>query len=130
MRKADLFDEIIFCMKELSEREPTAEISPELLDKLMNDLPPQTDVPLYEPTARKTPVTQPVSNTPVIVNAPVKEISVPLTPRPAAPAAPAASFAPDCTWEELHAAANACQKCGLCQTRTNVVFGDGNPHAE
>ena len=23
-----------------------------------------------------------------------------------------------------------CRKCGLCETRTNVVFGTGNPHAE
>ena len=24
----------------------------------------------------------------------------------------------------------ACQRCGLCQTRTNVVFGQGVPNAE
>ena len=24
----------------------------------------------------------------------------------------------------------ACQRCGLCQTRTNVVFGQGAPNAE
>jgi DNA polymerase len=29
--------------------------------------------------------------------------------------------------EELRLAALACQKCELCETRTNVVFGEGNP---
>jgi len=29
--------------------------------------------------------------------------------------------------EELHAKAMNCQACELCQTRTNVVFGEGNP---
>lgn len=30
----------------------------------------------------------------------------------------------------LRAQAEACRKCGLCETRTNVVFGVGNPDAE
>lgn len=30
------------------------------------------------------------------------------------------------TWEELESACLGCQKCGLCATRTNVVFGIGN----
>lgn len=34
------------------------------------------------------------------------------------------------TWEELKAECLACQKCGLCETRTNVVFGDGVADAE
>jgi DNA polymerase len=33
-------------------------------------------------------------------------------------------------WEELHTACSQCQRCELCQTRHNVVFGDGNPQAE
>lgn len=33
-------------------------------------------------------------------------------------------------WEELKARCLACHACGLCQTRTNVVFGVGTPHAE
>ncbi len=32
--------------------------------------------------------------------------------------------------EELRASCIACEKCGLCQTRTNVVFGTGVPNAE
>lgn len=32
--------------------------------------------------------------------------------------------------EETQAVALACRKCGLCQTRNNVVFFDGNPEAK
>ena len=33
-------------------------------------------------------------------------------------------------FEQLRATCLACDKCRLCQTRTNVVFGMGNPNAE
>lgn len=33
-------------------------------------------------------------------------------------------------WDELYAECMACQKCGLAETRTNVVFGDGARDAE
>ena len=33
------------------------------------------------------------------------------------------------TWESLEQACRACNKCELCQTRTNVVFGTGNRNA-
>ena len=32
--------------------------------------------------------------------------------------------------EELRAECLGCQKCKLCSTRTNVVFGIGNPNAD
>ena len=34
------------------------------------------------------------------------------------------------TWEELRQECLNCRKCGLCQTRTNVVFGVGKENAE
>ena len=34
------------------------------------------------------------------------------------------------TWEELKAECLSCQRCALAETRTNVVFGVGNPNAE
>ena len=34
------------------------------------------------------------------------------------------------SWEALRAEALACRQCGLCETRTQVVFGEGNPSAE
>lgn len=33
-------------------------------------------------------------------------------------------------WEELQKTCNSCTKCGLCTTRTNVVFGVGNTNAD
>ena len=34
------------------------------------------------------------------------------------------------TWEELEQACLSCAKCGLCEGRTNVVFGMGNRNAK
>ena len=34
------------------------------------------------------------------------------------------------TWEELRQECLNCRKCGLCRTRTNVVFGVGKEDAE
>lgn len=34
------------------------------------------------------------------------------------------------TWEELQENCLTCRKCGLCEDRTNVVFGVGNINAE
>lgn len=33
-------------------------------------------------------------------------------------------------WEELHRVCMECTKCGLCETRHNVVFGVGNRNAD
>lgn len=33
-------------------------------------------------------------------------------------------------WEELKREALACRRCGLCEGRTHVVFGEGSPDAE
>lgn len=34
------------------------------------------------------------------------------------------------SWESLECDCLCCEKCGLCKTRTNVVFGVGSRHAE
>ena len=42
-------------------------------------------------------------------------------------------LAPPPIWqslEEVESSAKACQQCGLCQTRTNVVFAAGSPQAK
>jgi len=33
-------------------------------------------------------------------------------------------------WDELHQACQNCTRCGLCETRKNVVFGVGNHNAD
>ncbi len=37
---------------------------------------------------------------------------------------------PENDWNKLKAECMACTRCGLCETRTNVVFGTGPTHAE
>ena len=34
------------------------------------------------------------------------------------------------TWEELEGSIKDCNKCKLCKTRQNIVFGTGNKHAK
>lgn len=34
------------------------------------------------------------------------------------------------TWEELEKSITNCQKCKLCKTRQNIVFGEGNKNAK
>ena len=34
------------------------------------------------------------------------------------------------TWDELKKSCSECDKCELCKTRTNCVFGVGNPNAD
>jgi len=69
------------------------------------------------------------------------EVAAPAVPAVAAPApapvvaarAPAAEPQPDIAanldWDELRAAVAACQRCELHSTRTQTVFGVGNPQA-
>ena len=33
-------------------------------------------------------------------------------------------------WQELRTECASCEKCGLCKTHTNVVFGDGNENSK
>ena len=45
------------------------------------------------------------------------------------PARKAVRIAPAETLDELHALVEGCTKCDLCETRTKIVFGSGDPHA-
>ena len=123
MRKPDIFDEIIQCLKTCEQTGADASVSPDDLEKLFSRRPAAAPV-------QKTPVSAPAST---IRNA---------QPRPAQPQTPAQAhiplrdglppaYAPDMPeWESLRAECAACMNCGLGRTRTNMVFADGNPHAE
>jgi uracil-DNA glycosylase family 4 len=54
--------------------------------------------------------------------------AAPLTAAPLTAARPAREAGVD--WPELRARVAACTRCGLSATRTQTVFGVGNPHAE
>ena len=47
----------------------------------------------------------------------------------ASAAQPGLRLHPHIPLEELNAQVAACRKCALCETRTQTVFGDGNPDA-
>lgn len=99
MRKPDLFDEIIFCLKEISASAAgSAEISADTLNALYSAAPQEKQL-----------------NIPAPAPAPAPAAEGPLDDHP--------------DWETLRQATARCRKCGLCETRTNVVFGDGNPQA-
>ncbi len=115
MRKADLFDEIIFCLRNMAGNEPTAAVNPDLLAKFMAECPRnREEIPLY------TPEPAPKAAEPVAVQVPAEPVSAGTLPAPAELGDLAS----------LCAAAQQCRKCRLCETRTNVVFGSGNPAAD
>jgi DNA polymerase len=68
---------------------------------------------------------------------PVRKMPPPAAPyatptgAPTAPPTAPPTGAPDrvSDLEQLQQQAQACEKCQLCETRTTVVFGEGNPHA-
>jgi len=60
------------------------------------------------------------------LRAPAREAHVP--PQRAAAALPAAEIAA-MDWAALEQAVAGCRACGLCESRTQTVFGVGNPHA-
>jgi uracil-DNA glycosylase family 4 len=70
------------------------------------------------------------------IEAPVlREAAAPpgvIVPPPASPAArdPSAAREAGIDWPELRTRVAACTRCSLCQTRTQTVFGVGNPQAE
>jgi len=57
--------------------------------------------------------------------------TAPQEPQPAAPPAEAAAC-PEAAldWDPLRAMVAACTRCSLCETRTQTVFGVGNPRAK
>lgn len=63
-------------------------------------------------------------------HAPVTEAETPAESpqRKDLPPSPEAIAAMD--WNQLRIATSRCRGCRLCETRTNVVFADGNEHAE
>ena len=113
MRKADLFDEIIFRLKESAAYEPTAQIAPDLLDALMSAAPAPEEKKIITPAPAPAPVAIPVPES-IPLYAPEPPIRKPL----------AGSL------QALAETVQNCRNCPLCSTRKNVVFGDGNPHAE
>ena len=119
MRKPDIFDEIIQCLK--TGAQTGADTS--LDEKTLHDLyarPVRKAAPVRNVSA-SAPASAAASAAPVRtqVHVPVRDDGVP------------PAYAPDIPeWESLRTECASCMKCGLGRTRTNMVFADGDPHAE
>ena len=113
MRKPDIFDEIIQCLKTGAQTGADTSMNEEVLRDF------------YARPVRKAPEPVQKSSSVSVRNA----SAVPVRNTPAQGVPPA--YAPDMPeWESLRTECAACMKCGLGRTRTNMVFADGNPHAE
>ena len=137
MRKPDIFDEIIQCLKTCEQTGADASVSPNDLEKLFSrrasSAPVQTaPAPVPTPSraasrvraAQPQPPAQKQAHIPLRNGTASSDDAVPATALPPA-------YAPDMPeWESLRAECAACMNCGLGRTRTNMVFADGNPHAE
>ena len=89
-------------------------------------------VRLWQPPAAAEPVLAPVP-TPAPAPAPAST-SAPAVPAPARAPAPAAAPVPasavsQLDWPALRDAVAGCQACGLCESRTQTVFGVGHAQA-
>ena len=119
MRKLDIFDEIIQCLKTGAQTGADTSMSEAVLHDLYSRPARKNAVPVQKPAAQRRPAS-------------AGSIQKPAAQRPDASAQglPPA-YAPDMPdWESLRTECAACMKCGLGRTRTNMVFADGNPHAE
>ena len=124
MRKPDIFDEIIQCLKTGEKTGADTSMSEETLLAFLNS-------PARKAAAQPRVATRPAAPAPV---AQPRRQAVPVPvqapPQQAIQGVPPA-YAPDMPeWESLRAECAACMNCGLGRTRTNMVFADGNPHAE
>ena len=76
-----------------------------------------------EPAASPVPAVPAAKPTAVVTTLPATQTPSPLI-------AADSSFVPSKDWNELRAQVADCTRCKLCKTRTNTVFGVGNPQAE
>ena len=99
--KKDIFDEIIGHLRELQTQDKTTFIAPEIVNEFFTD-----------------------------TQAAPKPESVSVPAQASVPADPVDPAIASMTLEELNSSAQKCQKCPLCTSRKNVVFGEGSPNAD
>ncbi len=127
MAKPDIFDEIIECLKMQALVSPDTYVSPEVRKEFYTDIvkppPPRSAVPhpAVPPGGYARAAVQPVGQA---SPASMPNMSVPPS------AAPSGKRPREMTWDELYDAVAVCRGCKLCRTRTNTVFGDGDPKAQ
>ena len=132
MAKPDLFDEIIECLKMQAILTPHTDVGEEILREFFTDAvkPVSVRQPSVAPGMQQRASALPVSKP---FQAPPRQPSVPPVPsvRSVLPGQHSVLGDPSkMRWDEIAAAVASCQGCKLCRTRTNTVFGDGDPHAK
>ena len=133
MARPDLFDEIIECLKIQALFSPETSISPEVYREFFSDM---AKTPPHTPVRKAMPVSKPLRNSGTSCahssESPSQRIpAVSSMPQETAGSRPSSGKTPQAmTWDELYDAVSACRACKLCATRTNTVFGDGNPSAD
>ena len=78
---------------------------------------------LPAPSAPTLPVGAPPAAVAPRPSAPASPVAVPASP-------PAVAAGPERTLDQVRAELGDCTRCGLCEGRTQIVFGDGNPNAD
>ena len=111
MRKPDIFDEIIQCLKTGASIGADASMSEETLHDLY-----------ARPRRAAAPSPVPAASSPAPTVASVRQdVRVPQPQQPSAVPA----YAPDLPeWESLRTECASCMKCPLGRTRTHMVFAD------
>ena len=122
MRKPDIFDKIVYFLRESGGESSAVEISPEILQDLYAAVDPAAkavhkvseNIPLYESYDTAS------GNNNIKVPGTVVSAGqdVPLSP------------VENASWQELENLCGSCKKCGLWANRKNVVFGEGNRNAD
>lgn len=109
------FDQLIECAKRDDARHPGT-VAPEVL------------AALSAPAKRPGEVRRDAPVTPAIVQP--RPFDPAAAPPAAVPPPPPPDEPPEVTLERMRLFALKCRRCRLAATRTNVVFGEGDPHAE
>lgn len=124
MPKPDIFDDIIELLQSEAETQRYTSVAKEHLDDLFGALPGFKPVKGKEQLAAKREP-HPQHPSPQMRPAPIHAPAAP----PSAPGAAHKDYSAF-GWDELAAEVASCRRCGLCEGRTNTVFGAGSHNAE
>ncbi len=94
-------------------------------EKLSRQAQPLPVRPQQSPTQSASTQSAPIQSAPIQSASRPSLKSVLLEPARSGPQKPAAMHLSDLSWSELRDSILACQRCGLCETRTHAVPGDG-----
>jgi uracil-DNA glycosylase len=115
MATKDIFDDIISCLRLQAEHIPTTTVSENVLREF------------FTPIAKKQPKRTEAPNQ--TRHAPERNVQTSSAPSTIVSPHPKVDPA-NLSWHDLWQTAMDCRNCQLCQSRSNVVFGDGNQNAD